>query len=47
MTADDPDMDAILFLDRHPGWTYRDLMECPDAIVQGLRMLANQRAAQA
>lgn len=37
-------MSDILFLDKHPGWTWADMMEAPEAIVEGLRELDAARA---
>jgi hypothetical protein len=34
----------LIFLDKHPGWTYRDLADAPDEIVAGLRFLDSKRA---
>lgn len=38
-------MRDILFLDKHPGWTYADLMATPLDIVEGLRLLDAKKAA--
>jgi hypothetical protein len=35
----DDDMGDILFLDRHPGWTWGDLMATPEHIVAGMKLL--------
>jgi hypothetical protein len=37
-------MADLVFLDKHPGWTYADLCATPDAIVAGLRILDRERA---
>lgn len=34
----------VLFLDAHPAWTWRDLMDTPDDVVQLLRRLDAKRA---
>lgn len=47
MKVEDADMEAILFLDRHPGWTWRDLMDTPDEIVAGIRLLDFEKAKRA
>lgn len=41
--ADSPFAD-IVFLDKHPGWSYDDLRNAPDEIVMGLQMLDEKRA---
>ena len=40
----DDDMAAILFLDKHPGWTYDDLVTAPESVVEGLMALDLERA---
>lgn len=32
-------MSAIIFLDRHPGWTWADLMATPDDVVAAMNLL--------
>lgn len=44
MRTDDPVVIDAIFLDRHPGWTHRDLMETPDEIVDALKLLDAKRA---
>jgi hypothetical protein len=36
-------MADIVFLDGHPGWTWQDLQDTPDDIVEGLKLLAAKR----
>jgi hypothetical protein len=43
--ADDPDMADVIFLDKHPGWSWTDLMAAPDHIVAGMRELDRAKAA--
>lgn len=44
MRTDDPVTIDAMFLDRHPGWTYRDLMDTPEEIVDALKLLDQKRA---
>lgn len=44
MKLEDEDVRAILFLDQHPAWSWSDLMDAPDDIVDGLMDLANRKA---
>jgi hypothetical protein len=34
----------IYFLDQHPGWSWRDLQDAPDEVIETMQMLANARA---
>jgi hypothetical protein len=43
----DVELDDILFLDRHPAWTYTDLLAAPEGIVDGLKRLDFKRASGA
>lgn len=36
-------MSDIVFLDQHPGWSWADLMDAPDRIVMGLRLLDREK----
>ena len=40
-------MSDVIFLERHPGWSWSDLMAAPDVIVQGLRLLDRKKAEHA
>lgn len=40
----DEDLGIVLFLDRHPGWTWSDLMVTPDHIVTAMKRLDTERA---
>jgi hypothetical protein len=40
----DVDLADILFLDRHPGFSYDALMNTPDDIVAGIKLLDAERA---
>jgi hypothetical protein len=40
-------MADVLFLDAHPGWTYPAMLATPDTIMEGLRMLAIEKAKAA
>ena len=42
--VEDDEMAAILFLDKHPGWTYDDLVTAPEDVVAGLMALDLERA---
>ena len=37
-------MKDALFLDTHPGWSYRDLMDAPEDVIDLLRRLDAARA---
>jgi hypothetical protein len=43
---EDDDMSDVLFLDRHPSWTWSDLQATPDSIVAGMMELDAQKARQ-
>lgn len=40
-------MSDIVFLANHPGWTWNDLMQTPDRIVAGMRLLDRELAKRA
>ena len=44
MKVADDTMRDIIFLDKHPGWSYADLLATPDDIVAGLLLLESKRA---
>jgi hypothetical protein len=44
---EDEDLSAILFLDKHPGWTWADLMATPDHIVTAMKALDSERGKHA
>lgn len=46
MKVTDTDLDDILFLDRHPGWSYADLLAAPETIVDGIKLLDNKKAGR-
>lgn len=35
----------VIFLDRHPGWTWADLEAAPDDVVEAIRILDAKRQA--
>ena len=37
----------VLFLDKHPSWSWSDLMNTPDEVVRAMRLLDQERAKQA
>lgn len=39
-------MRDVLFLDKHPGWTWADLMQTPYEIIEGIRLLDAKKAAR-
>jgi hypothetical protein len=44
LRPEDDDVSAVLFLDRHPGMSWADLMATPDRIVTMMRMLDFEKA---
>lgn len=46
MRVNDADLDDILFLDRHPGWSWSDLQAAPLEIVDGMKRLDYKRASR-
>ena len=38
-------MRDVLFLDRHPGWSWHDLDTAPDDVIEALMRLDAKRAA--
>lgn len=45
MKVEDDVLRDVLFLDRHPGWTWQDMMAAPWDIVEGMRRLDAARGA--
>ena len=41
--AVDVDMADVIFLDKHPGWSWADLVAAPDEIVLALKLLDTKR----
>jgi hypothetical protein len=39
-------MRDVLFLDAHPGWTYADLMDTPEDVVEVMRRLDAKKATK-
>jgi hypothetical protein len=40
-------MASIIFLDRHSGWSWADLMAAPDIVVSGLQRLDYEKGKAA
>jgi hypothetical protein len=36
-------MADVIFLDKHPGWSWADLLAAPDEVVAGLRLLDRKK----
>lgn len=34
----------VLFLDRHPAWSWTDLMDAPDDVIEAMRLLDREKA---